>query len=48
MRVLTIANQKGGIAKTTTTTNIAAGLYRAGRKVLVIDLDVQGDLSQAP
>lgn len=45
MRVLTIANQKGGIAKTTTTTNIAAGLYRAGRKVLVIDLDVQGDLS---
>ena len=45
MRVLTIANQKGGIAKTTTTTSIAAGLHRAGRKVLLIDLDTQGDLS---
>lgn len=45
MRVLTIANQKGGIAKTTTTTNIAAGLHRAGRRVLLVDLDTQGDLS---
>ncbi len=45
MRVLTIANQKGGISKTTTTNNIAAGLHRADRKVLLIDLDTQGDLS---
>ena len=45
MRVLTIANQKGGISKTTTTANIAAGLHRAGRRVLVVDLDTQADLS---
>jgi len=45
MRVLTIANQKGGISKTTTTANIGAGLHRAGRKVLLVDLDTQGDLS---
>lgn len=45
MRVLTIANQKGGISKTTTTANIAAGLHRHGRRVLVVDLDTQADLS---
>lgn len=45
MRVLTIANQKGGISKTTTTLNIGAGLHRAGKKVLLVDLDTQGDLS---
>lgn len=45
MRVLTIANQKGGISKTTTTANLAAGLHRHGRKVLVVDLDTQADLS---
>lgn len=45
MRILTIANQKGGISKTTTTLNIGAGLRRAGRSVLFVDLDTQGDLS---
>ena len=45
MRVLTIANQKGGISKTTTTLNIGAGLLREGKKVLLVDLDTQGDLT---
>lgn len=47
MRVLTIANQKGGIAKTTTTLNMSEGLRRAGKRVLVVDLDSQGDLSNS-
>lgn len=44
---ITVANQKGGVAKTTTTGAMAAALKRKGYKVLVVDLDPQGNLSES-
>lgn len=45
MKIISVVNQKGGVAKTTSTQNIGVGLSKLGKKVLLVDFDPQGNLT---